>query len=330
MEWNRNLAYCFVHDTSLPIPVINENLFNYYIGLYEKEKDSWTKWNELVELVENRFKGSPESFEEYRKNIRNQIIDTVTATEAYKKFNTMDMKPYAVDNTKYKVSKSVYIEPNIGKLFMSVDLKSANFQSMKYIDKNIMLGAETYEEFMRKFTDIDYFINQKYIRQVIFGQMNPGRHFTIEKYLIYKVMEYIEGMGLEIKPVAIASDEAVYEIHDDDDTTIEKIRSIADVLPNSIKKHIGIDVKIEIFRLNGYGFYNMSRNKKIFTFYEKLISDGNAVKSKLKGVPEQFHSMVWKLMHDKILCENDYHIPYKIEDVTIDCVLNDAFFVNSI
>ena len=51
----------------------------------------------------------------------------------------MDMKQFAFERP--KVSKNnVYNGENIGKNFLSVDLSKANFQALKYVNPDIVLG----------------------------------------------------------------------------------------------------------------------------------------------------------------------------------------------
>ena len=58
---------------------------------------------------------------------------------------------------------------------------------IKYVDPEIVLNADTYQDFIKKFADSDYIAESKYCRQVIWGKLNPKRHITVEKYMIDKV-----------------------------------------------------------------------------------------------------------------------------------------------
>lgn len=53
---------------------------------------------------------------------------------------------------------------------------------MKYVNPDIVLNAGTYQDFIKKFTDLEYVAESKYTRQIVFGKMNPKRHITVEKY----------------------------------------------------------------------------------------------------------------------------------------------------
>lgn len=67
-------------------------------------------------------------------------------------------------------------------------MKKANFTALRHYNKDIVGGKDTYEDFLGMFTDENYFKESKYIRQVIFGNVNPKRQITYEKFLMDKVL----------------------------------------------------------------------------------------------------------------------------------------------
>lgn len=166
-EWtDRDLAKRFVSDYKLPIQIINEDLFCYSLITF----GAIPKWVELKKLVKDRFNNNSDEFlNEYYK-IRDNIITSVLNNEAYQKFNTMSMSKYQNLHKEANIySKNIYNQENVGNNFISIDLKKANFQVLNKVDKNILFNSDTYEDFIGKFTDIEYIKHSKYTRQVIFG-----------------------------------------------------------------------------------------------------------------------------------------------------------------
>ena len=54
--YNFDLAARFVSDYKLPVSIISDvNVFEYELNLYEKEYQSLTKWNSLVENIEKYY-----------------------------------------------------------------------------------------------------------------------------------------------------------------------------------------------------------------------------------------------------------------------------------
>lgn len=50
----------------------------------------------------------------------------------------------------------VYRPDNDGKYFLSLDLKKANYNALKFYDPEIVLDTGFYEELISRFTDLDY------------------------------------------------------------------------------------------------------------------------------------------------------------------------------
>ena len=179
MIYNRELAKRFISDYKLPMPLIKEEYFFYHLNLYEEDYGALTKYNALLDYIEKQYEGDCEKFLEEYYLLRDNIIKTVEESEAFQKFNTMDLNFYAVKDKPNVSSNNIYNQENIGSFFISIDLKKANFQVLKKIDKEIVMDADTYEDFIGKFTDSEYIKNSKYTRQVVFAKLNPKRHITI-------------------------------------------------------------------------------------------------------------------------------------------------------
>lgn len=90
-------------------------------------------------------------------------------------------------------------------------MKSANFQALNKVDRDILLNSDTYEDFIYKFTDSQYIANSKYFRNVVFGMMNPKRHITVEKYYTYQIYKKIIDNipDLSDRCVSLCNDEIV-------------------------------------------------------------------------------------------------------------------------
>lgn len=322
-EWkDRELAKRFVSDLKLPIQIINEELFNYSLITV----GGITAWTALKLLIKNEYGNDNEKFLEAYYNVRDKIITTVLESEAFQKFNTMPMDEFSIKKKDNVSSKNIYNQENVGKTFVSIDLKKANFQVLHKVNKDIVLGADSYEEFVAKFTDLDYIINSKYTRQVIFGKLNPSRHITVEKYYTYCIYELLKESGLTEgwKAVSASNDEIVYEVNFgiyDHTFTFETEAKIKKL----IKEELGLIVHTDIFVLKGYELCYEDSGSPKFTFYSKVYDDSNTM-YKLVSVPLPYYLIVAKLYEDIPLNENDYHFSYE----GCDCVFNEKFFIKEI
>lgn len=317
--YNKDLVNRFVSDYKLPVPItFVEEYFFYYLNLYEGEYGALTKYNRLCDLIREKYSGKPELFLEDYYNVRENIIQTTLNNEAYKSFNTMDMSVFAIKDKPNITSNNVYNCENVGKSFLSVDLKKANFQALKYYDPNIVLNAETYEEFIGKFTNLDYVKESKYTRQVIWGKMNPKRHITVEKYLISKVYELLD-KTYHFKAVSLCNDEIVYDVTDVDfnDLRLE----IKELVKNELK----LDVSVEFYKLKGYQLlFSKSKSvSKTFFFRESYF---DKKENRLISVPLPFYPIIYSLFKGRELTEIDYHFNYE----GMDAILNEKFELKEI
>lgn len=312
--YNKDLANRFVSDYKLPIPItFVEDYFFYYLNLYEEDYNSMTNYMKLCELINEKYESKPEKFLEDYYNVREDIIQTMLNNEAYKTFNTMDMSCFTIKNRPQVSSNNVYNCENNGKLFLSIDLKKANFQTLKYINKDIVLNANTYEDFIGKFTDLDYIKQSKYTRQVVFGKLNPKRHITAEKFLINKVYELIDKL-YSYKAVSVSNDEIVYDVTNivNSDNRLE--------IKDTIKNVLGLNVSVEYYCLECYQllFKKTKSISKTF-FYRKSLFDHK--ENKLVSVPLPFYPIVYSLFKGRELTEIDYHFNYE----GMDAVINEEF-----
>lgn len=322
-EWkDRELAKRFVSDLKLPIQIINEELFNYSlitVGGIEA-------WEALKLLIKNEYENTNEKFLEEYYNVRDKIITTVLDNKAFQEFNTMPMDRYSFSKRDSITSKNIYNQDNIGKTFVSIDLKKANFQVLHKVNKDIVLGADSYEEFIAKFTDLDYIINSKYTRQVIFGKLNPSRHITVEKYYTYCIYELLQESGLTDgwKVVSINNDEIVYEVSFgiyDTKFNIETEKNIKKL----IKDELDLIVHLDVFILKGYELCYEDSGSPKFTFYSKVYNETNTL-YKLVSVPLPYYLIIAKLYENLPLNEKDYHFSYE----GCDCIFNEKFIIKEI
>lgn len=311
MLYNRELAKRFISDYKLPIPLINEKYFFYHLALYQEDYNSLEHYVELLDMIGEKYGGDCNKFLEDYYNVRDKIITTIVESEAFQKFNIMNMNVFTIKKKPNITSNNIYKQTNIGKFFISIDLKKANFQTLRNIDKNIVFGADTYEDFIGKFTDLDYIKESKYSRQIIWGKCNPKRHITAEKYFITRIYKKVieQFPYLSDKCVSLSNDEMIFNVEFlfyNDKLTCFRLRERIE----KIAKEIGFEVHVEFFHLRGYNLvFKESRSvRKTFFMKDYFCTDG---KFKLIGVPLQYHSICYKLYKGKELNEIDYHFDYE-------------------
>ena len=252
MEVSEKLKERFCKDCNIPLRLYKEPYFMDRLQLYDSYYNSLDKWNIFVRELE-KYKCEQDYLEEYNR-VKDAAINDIKLSYGYNRFNEEDMGKYSV---KYKdlPSKDIYKPSNIGKLFISIDMRKANFSALKFYDKSIFSNADTWEEFVGRYTENKHIVNSKYIRQVILGNCNPKRQVTYEKYLMGLVLEVlIDELGYSASDIAFFSnDEIVIDVRKYEDCIRKR-----ELIEWQIKGCFNIPFRIELFYLrkitgtNGY------------------------------------------------------------------------------
>lgn len=290
----------FVKDYNLPINIFDDNLFEYYIQLYDFFP--YLRYKETIEKIENEYDGCVEKWLEYCASVRDNAINGVMETEEYKNFNSIDLSQY--NFTPICGERSCYTEETNGKRFLSIDLKKANFQALKYVG---VISDVTYEQFIHRFGGDDYIANSKYLRQVIFGKMNPSRQIKIEKYLMFKVYETIkdvtEKYGLTI--FSMNSDELIFEIpkefYNNWLIDFENSRELTNDIYDLVGENIGVEIKVEYIEVRRLPI--VSANGIKIDAYERTNIFTN--QKTLKKASTTFYPQIYKLWKGMTITEKD-------------------------
>lgn len=205
----------FCKDYSIPINIFEEPLFSLRISLMGYEE----KYNNFIKMIATKFNNNEQVYFEYYNNLKDRVIQYIKNSETYKALENIDIKeiqPNKRENNNLSQS-NIYKENNIGKTFISIDMCKANFSALCIFGKtnNVPLFDNlNYKDFMRQFTDIDYFAESKYIRQVIFGNCNPKRQVTYENKIMYDLLNrLLDNKIIDKKNIySICSDEIIIEV----------------------------------------------------------------------------------------------------------------------
>ena len=251
----------FCKDCNIPIRLFQEPYFTDRLKLFNKFYGTLEKWNIFLEGLQ-KYHCEQDYFEEYNR-VKDAAILSIKESEAYQKFNEEDMNKYRVTYENLP-NKDIFKPSNDGKLFISIDMRKANFSSLYHYDNSMFSGAKTWEEFISKFTENKHIINSKYIRQVILGNCNPKRHITYEKYLMNEVLDVL------IKEVGYWFDEIVFfsndEIVIDMDNYADCIRN-RNITKSKLEEYFDFPLNVELFylhKINGTDGY-----------YKEIVKDIN-------------------------------------------------------
>ena len=269
---SNSLKQRFVKDTKLPLNLLRNPYFEERLHLYSViYPDILDKWEVYLNMLKD-FDSEQDYFEHYG-SVKDGIIDTVKGSEAYDRFNSLDMNQYAVDpELRQLPSKDIFKPTFNGMTFSSLDMKKANFSSMSKFDPAIFSGCETGEDFVSQFTSYEHIINSKYIREASLGNCNPKRHITYEKYLMSCFLKELltHGFGIgfddwQERVVFFSNDEVVFNVTDMDSNELYILRT---AVPVNINYSITpIELRQSYFKL----FYI----PELEGYIEKDLDDGH-------------------------------------------------------
>lgn len=279
----------FCKDCNLPIAVFDNPYFLERLVTLDALTNCMCKFDIFCDELK-QFENEQDYFEYYNK-IKDSIIDFIKAKEAY---NTFSNDNFSTESVAPK--KNLYTEDNDNSIFISIDMKKANFSAMRHYSPEIFDGANSWEEFMAKFTDSQHIINSKYIRQVILGACNPKKQIRYEHFLMNILCEHIINMIPKISVFSLGEDEIIIRCRDDCELPLSELKQIVNNHPC-----LGQFIRVEMFRLNKI----IGTDGYIKTF---LHDNNKHVEFKCLNA-ETYHQIV-KYFFGKPITENDlvfYH-----------------------
>ena len=296
MQMSEQLRKYFVKDMSIPIQVLQDPYFYNYIQLLDPYFDTFQKMKLLEDAIE--FYDSEEDFMVASARIRNYILNTIKALDAYKRFNTMDMSSFRPISL--VSNQNLYNPLNDGKLFVSIDLVKANFQSLEYavngIWNELSEGIHSYTDLVTYFSSTDYFRKSKKIRQIIFGNLNPKRQQTIQRHIMSLLKaDLIKDDVIKENDIKMASSDELVWVEEN-----ERL-GYSDIAPALEERAIEVanaKVRVTIFRLKRVGTDN-------FKFYVKEEINDNGEKKIIKGVNSAYMPEVVRFLNGESSLEVD-------------------------
>jgi len=268
----------FVKDFDLPIQVVKHPYFDYYIDLLDSQYKTKAKLEMFLDALK---KFGTENFFKASSQFVDGIIAHIKAKPGYTAFTQMDMGKFTARVSMQK--GELYQEANSGHQFISFDLKQANFSSLRFVNPEIFDNKTDFVDFAKGFTDSNYFLSSKKLRQVIFGNLSPSRQQTVQRYLVSILYQYLLNAGLGAEDIKTSnSDEIVIQADTSKEDTKDFINKI--VLPD-------IDFK-QLFSTDVFSLSKIGTEK--YHFFCKWHE--TSLMHEIKGVPAAYIPEAIKFM----------------------------------
>ena len=302
----RMLYKRFCKDNNIPINLFEDPYFHSRLNLYDYFYHTDEKWEQLWEMLKD-FNNVQDYFE-YYDNVKDEVINKIKSSNIYNTFISYSnpANDNFVKEIKSKFEKrTLYSEVNDKKVFLSIDMKQANFNAMRYF-YDMFEGKTNWKEYLSLYTPYEYIQNSKYIRQVILGNCNPRRQVSYATFLMCSLYEILE--PLNFRCISIEADELVYELDlseepldlINDPFVIDVIsgifESINELLQGTIFNN-QIPLTIEIFRL-----YKIDGTKG---YIKKCINNDFKIQNKLKCFNSVELRFVLRALRDDNIKPND-------------------------
>ena len=284
----------FVDDNQLPMTVVEDPYFEERIKMLEGEFHAQLKYLLLMETVRDKFDGNMQKFLEHRHSVKDQILSHILNSEGYKAM-LADKSP--LEDCKLVVgANELYTEQQDGGLFLSFDMIKANFQALRYVDPSIVFDCDTWEEFVARFSDVEYLASAKQVRQEVLGKLNGKRLAAIEKYHSNEFAKKLrECYGDWLTPFSIKTDEIILKFKGSE-KEFERLN-----VKN--EEFNGFKFRANKFKLNMRTFKRAFSDKRINIFEKEDFLDGH--RRNLKCVPATYYPQVYKLLNGMEISDSD-------------------------
>lgn len=284
MNLSNEIKLKFLKDYKLPLIILEDNYFYKMLELLNKDFDTLKKLEDLkiaIKILNNQ-----ENFLKENTKIINNIINDISSLEEYKKFSQDKLENFNLNYLNI-TNKDLYTLENINKNYIGFDIIKGNFTAIKYYNKNLVFNYETYENFITKYTNLDYFKNSKQIRQVIFGHLLQKKLGKIQSFMTNNLIKFLHEKK-KIKEIDF--------LHKSNDEIVINFNNIN---LNELKNELLKNELLKNFRIETFKLVNIEDKK----YFVKEHFNG---KKEFKCIENDFFIQAYKKY---------YNIPIKKEDL---------------
>lgn len=277
------LIKSFCKNANIPIGCYNENVFKNRINLFDRFLGTKDKFDDFEKYIKDF--DTIEEMYKYEELLQEKILEQIKNNPFYDSFihENFEIKNGKINEIKYLfIQQNLYNENNDGKLFLSIDLSKANFAALNHYSNKIFgfdKKYNTWEDFIKMFTDYKFLQDSKRLRQIIMGKLNSKR---IEQYETYMMACLIFPFIRETFPafnenclISLKGDELIFDLsHMSKDMIISYI-DILKTIEDMVKVFLDISVKCNIFKLvNIHGVKSGFLKIKYYNNYSSIEIKG--------------------------------------------------------
>lgn len=244
-----NKRFCV--DMNITIKLLDDELFQPRLTLYDRYYHCLPAYNEFCEMVERY--GDFENYMSYYEDVKDRAVTYLENRPGLSEFaefvNRLQEETKRLNAQKGKKpnypKKDIYKSRNNKLFFVSFDMKKGNFTAMHHFNPELVGGYSTFEELIQKFTNEPHLCRSKRFRQVIFGKANVPVQTAYQSYLMDQVMQDAFSVLNESMVRYKAADEVIFEL-----TEVQAL-SMSHTFEQIVNANVskGINIRYEIFQL---------------------------------------------------------------------------------
>lgn len=301
------LRHRFIEDSGINMQNVPDPYFTQRIHLFEKEFNTLTDYNIYTKYVEETFNGNIQQFLEFYHSLRDKIIGDVSGSKAFRDFCDDDTITREIREFNPIIgNRNLYTQEQVNdgdNCFLSLDMKKANFQTLKWINPAIVYDCETYEQFIGRYTDMEWAAKSKRTREIIFGKLNPNRTMKYERILMGMVENYVRKTIITdyFYLFSMNSDELIYKLKPGlkFEDAIKAVSML--VTEDNLHINLGLHLRMEFFKLKCYNFKTKSSDR-LMNVFVKEHHDG---KKTYKCANETYFPQTYKLINGIEVTDDD-------------------------
>lgn len=275
----------FIRDQQLPIQVLQSPYFDYFLDLYETLYQSRTKYTLFLKEVAQM--GGEEGYLNAYDEVKNKILSHVQSKVSFQRFNQDEMSAMNVQTNLPKAK--LYYEENDQATFISIDLEKANFHSLRYYDEDILDGKKIYRAWLQQFTSLESLADSKYLRQVIFGNLNPKKQQKIQRFITHSFLNEL-ATWVDVQDVMSASHDEII-LRKKQNVTIEELKERLESLYDG-----AFPLHVDVFTLTKLSSYPEFGFVKTYETSEKI---------EFKGIASHFMAQAYRFFKQEPLQKED-------------------------
>lgn len=274
----------FLKDIGIPMQYRDAGDMRRKLKLYDRcfGTDYVIQFDDFAYEIATKYNNNTEAYLAEYTSIKEKAMADIQSRPAFSDFlqGKYDCAPPVW-------KESVYSTDNDGRDFISIDMRKANFSSLKTVG---IFPEASWEEFVQKFTSNAHIINSKYIRQVILGNCSPRIQMALEKHIMSELFQYLQAPLADLFaagrliPVAFSNDECIFKIIAD----CESINAITQKVSAAVAQ-FSYKFGFDMFKVQTYELHCMREEVEIHNETDTLrVSSLNSANAKVLGYIRHF------------------------------------------